>query len=123
MESDETPSDNVRHRRKQLSTGMEHLRIAVTVPEPPSPSANDGDAYGVPAHFQPVRKPRTDASNNLEKRSDPFQFGSRYLEEGDDIFDYNAWDHVETDEAYRQFAEEQYAKQRLDPASDFDKSM
>src|SRR5690242_20140495 len=33
-----------------------------------------------------------DPANNL-KRSDPFQFGSRYLEQGDDIFEFNAWDH------------------------------
>jgi len=115
---------DVRQRRKQLSTGMEHLRNAVTIPESPSHSSqDDSDAYGVPAYFQPIRKARTEASNNPEKRSDPFRFGSRYLEEGDDIFDHNAWDHVETDEAYKQFAEEQYAKQKLDPASDFDKSM
>ncbi|KOS18231.1 tRNA(Thr) (cytosine(32)-N(3))-methyltransferase [Escovopsis weberi] len=41
-------------------------------------------------------------SNNL-KRSDPFQFGSRYLEAGDDVFEFNAWDHVETDDAYKLF--------------------
>jgi len=118
---------NQRGKRKQLKAGMEHLRCVVTVPESPlsTPSSDmeESDAYGVPAHFQPVRKPKTDASNNPQKRTDPFQFGSRYLEEGDDIFDYNAWDHVETDEAYKEFAEEQYAKQRQDPVNDFDKSM
>jgi tRNAThr (cytosine32-N3)-methyltransferase len=127
MESCEAPEvdRNQRGKRKQLKAGMEHLRFAVTVPEstlstPPDPQ--ESDAYGVPAHFQPIRKPRSDASNNPQKRTDPFQFGSRYLEEGDDIFAYNAWDHVETDEAYKEFAEDQYAKQRQDPVSDFDKS-
>ncbi|KAF2665966.1 methyltransferase [Microthyrium microscopicum] len=75
----------------------------------------------MPGYIHPVRKPRTDSSQNPEKRSDPFQFGSRYLEEGDDIFSYNAWDHVETDETYRVFAEDMYAKQRSEPVSEFDK--
>ncbi|KAI9775060.1 MAG: hypothetical protein M1835_005950 [Candelina submexicana] len=61
-----------------------------------------------------------DPQNNL-KRSDPFQFGSRYLEQGDDVFEFNAWDHVETDETYKEYAEVQYAKQRESPVSDFDK--
>lgn len=61
-----------------------------------------------------------DPSNNA-KRTDPFQFGSRYLEAGDDIFEYNAWDHVETDDAYKENAEKQFAMQRQNPVSEFDK--
>lgn len=57
-----------------------------------------------------------------QKRSDPFQFGSRYLGQDDDVFEFNAWDHVETDDAYKEYAESQYEKQRQAPASDFDKS-
>lgn len=56
-----------------------------------------------------------------QKRSDPFQFGSRFLEDGDDPFEFNAWDHVETDDAYKEFAEQQYEMQRQSPVSDFDK--
>lgn len=62
-----------------------------------------------------------DPENNL-KRSDPFQFGSRYLSETENVFQFNAWDHVETDDTYKEYAEEQYAKQREAPVSDFDKS-
>jgi tRNAThr (cytosine32-N3)-methyltransferase len=111
------PDHNQKGKRKQLSSSMEHIRYAVTVPE------EDPNTYGVPGYIQPVRKPRTDSSNNPQKRSDPFQFGSRYLEDGDDIFNYNAWDHVETDDTYRVFAEEQYEKQREAPVTEFDKSM
>lgn len=77
--------------------------------------SQDGAAAEVPAHrsHDPVK--------NL-KRSDPFQFGSRYLAEGDDVFEFNAWDHVETDDAYKQYAEDQLEKQRQAPVSDFDKS-
>ncbi|KAE9366201.1 actin binding protein-like protein [Stipitochalara longipes BDJ] len=62
-----------------------------------------------------------DPENNL-KRSDPFQFGSRLLNQEDNVFEFNAWDHVETDDAYKEYAELQYAKQREAPVSDFDKS-
>jgi len=100
---------------------MSHLRDVVAVPQTPS-----NDAYGVPATFEPLRKSTTtissaDPNNKPDKRTDPFQFGSRYLEEGDDIFAHNAWDNVETDTAYQDFAETQYAAQRESPVSDFDK--
>ncbi|KAI0885257.1 methyltransferase [Annulohypoxylon maeteangense] len=56
------------------------------------------------------------------RRYDPFQFGQRVLQEGDDIFEFNAWDHVETDDDYKEYAEQQYAMQRESPVSDFDKN-
>ena len=56
------------------------------------------------------------------KKTDPFQFGSRLLSEQDNVFEFNAWDHVETDDTYKEYAELQYAKQREAPVSDFDKS-
>jgi len=55
------------------------------------------------------------------KRSDPFQFGQRYLSETADVYEYNAWDHVTPDEEHKIFSEEQYAKQRAAPVSDFDR--
>ncbi|KAK7734459.1 hypothetical protein SLS57_000153 [Botryosphaeria dothidea] len=108
--------------KSQLSKGMEHIRYAVTVDPPVKPQST---TYGVPNEvIEPVRKPASSRSHdptNNQKRSDPFQFGSRYLEEGDNIFEFNAWDHVEVDDAYREFAEVQYANQRENPVSDFDK--
>lgn len=59
---------------------------------------------------------------NNQKRTDPFQFGSRYLTEEDNVYEFNAWDHVETDDAYKAYAEEQIEKQRQAPVSDFDRS-
>lgn len=56
------------------------------------------------------------------KRTGPFQFGQRYLEPDDDVFEYNAWDHVTPDEAHYAYCEEQYSKQKAQPVSDFDKA-
>ena len=61
-----------------------------------------------------------DPNNNL-KRTDPFKFGSRYLQEDDNVFEFNAWDHVIPDAAYYEYAETQYGFQRASPVSDFDK--
>ena len=63
-------------------------------------------------------------SHNAEtnkKRTDPFQFGHRFLEKDDNVFEFNAWDHVEPDDAFYAFAEEQYEKQRQSPVSESDK--
>ncbi|KAH8731310.1 S-adenosyl-L-methionine-dependent methyltransferase [Phaeosphaeriaceae sp. PMI808] len=106
------------HPKQQLSKAMEHMRFAVTVDPTP-----ENDAYGVPASFAPVRNPasRSHDPTNNQKRSDPFAFGSRCLEEGDNIFEFNAWDHVSVDDTYKAFSEEQYTRQRQDPVSDFDR--
>lgn len=115
---------------------MEHMRFAVTAdpiphsstpPLPTEPSSTppaENDAYGVPASFAPVRAPasRSHDPTNNQKRSDPFAFGSRYLEEGDNIFEFNAWDHVSVDSTYKAFSEEQFSRQRADPVSDFDRA-
>ncbi|KAI6090868.1 methyltransferase [Hypoxylon rubiginosum] len=73
------------------------------------------------ADAQPPAHRNHDPQYNM-KRSDPFQFGSRYLQEDDNVFEFNAWDHVETDDTYKEYAEQQYAKQRESPVSDFDKN-
>lgn len=126
--------------KQQLSKAMEHMRFAVTVDPKPTPSSTtsptpphtdastaeepaESDAYGVPATIQPVRNPASrshDPSNN-QKRTDPFSFGSRVLEEGDNIFEFNAWDNVIVDDSYKTFSEEQFSKQRADPVSEFDR--
>ncbi|KAH6867114.1 S-adenosyl-L-methionine-dependent methyltransferase [Alternaria rosae] len=138
-------TDNTMSRKpqpkQQLSKAMEHMRFAVTVDPVPHTSActpppealnatspaalesTENDAYGVPASLQPVRAPpsRSHDPDNNQKRSDPFAFGSRYLEEGDNIFEFNAWDHVAVDSNYLAFSEEQYSRQRQEPVSEFDR--
>ena len=122
------------HPKQQLSKAMEHMRFAVTVDPVTTPASTstptdttsspaENDAYGVPATIQPLRNPASrshDPSNN-QKRSDPFSFGSRILEEGDNIFEFNAWDNVSVDDTYKAFSEEQFSKQRADPVSEFDR--
>lgn len=56
------------------------------------------------------------------KRSDPFQFGQRFLQNEDDVFEFNAWDHVAPDADHEAFCESQYAKQKASPVSDYDKT-
>lgn len=55
------------------------------------------------------------------KISEPFQFGSRFLLSEEEVFSHNAWDHVETDAAYKAFSTSQLAAQRSKPVGDFDK--
>jgi tRNAThr (cytosine32-N3)-methyltransferase len=112
--------------RQQLTKGMEHMRSYVTISDqdsaPPSSGDVGEDAYGVPASYEPIRKQNNEqAATNPQKRSDPFQFGTRYLAEGDDIFAFNAWDHVEVDPQYSDFITQQTDFQRQNQVSDFDK--
>ena len=92
---------------------------------PPAPSLDATPLDATPSS-SPSKQPSTpphrshNPSNNL-KRSDPFQFGSRYLLPTDDVFEFNAWDHVETDEIYNRHAEAQYSNQRQNPVSPYDK--
>ncbi|KAI5286028.1 hypothetical protein KEM54_000117 [Ascosphaera aggregata] len=85
--------------------------------------SSDADYKDIARAVQPPQIPacRSHDSANNQKRTDPFQFGSRYLEEGDNVFEFNAWDHVETDDGYKEYAELQYARQRENPVSDFDR--
>ena len=85
----------------------------------------DGDYITISQLVEPPTVPswRSHDPERNAKRTDPFAFGQRFLEEGDDVFSYNAWDHVETDEDYKAYAELQYAKQRENPASDWHKSL
>ncbi|KAI4217670.1 MAG: hypothetical protein LQ351_000266 [Letrouitia transgressa] len=65
---------------------------------------------------------RSHDSANNSKRSDPFQFGSRYLLPDDDPYEFNAWDHVEPSAADLAHFQSQLAAQRASPVSSFDKS-
>ncbi|CAK7222425.1 hypothetical protein SCUCBS95973_004833 [Sporothrix curviconia] len=94
------------------------LAISDAVPaSTPAPEETPAAAAAadVPAHRS------HDPANNA-KRTDPFMFGQRFLTQEDDVFEYNAWDHVETDDAFKEYAEKQYELQRSAPVSDFDKS-
>lgn len=76
------------------------------------PEPTTGDT--IPAHLS--HDPDTNA-----KRTDPFRFGQRYLSESDNVFEFNAWDHVAPDEEHNAYTETQYALQRAAPVSDYDR--
>ncbi|KAI1312842.1 methyltransferase [Xylaria venustula] len=95
----------------ELAKRTSALTVQETIPEP-GPGAEA-------AQLAPHRS--HDPQYNM-KRSDPFMFGSRTLDQGDDVFEFNAWDHVETDDAYKEYSEQQFAMQRASPVSDFDKN-
>ncbi|KAI1351706.1 methyltransferase [Xylaria sp. FL0043] len=87
------------------------LTVQETVPE----SGAETNAAQLPPH-------RSHDPQYNAKRTDPFMFGSRFLDEGDDVFEFNAWDHVETDDAYKEYSQQQFAMQRASPVSDFEKN-
>ncbi|EEP77427.1 hypothetical protein UREG_02276 [Uncinocarpus reesii 1704] len=100
-----------------------HYRRRYSIQMSPLPLQGFDDYATIAQLVQPPQIPphRSHDPSNNQKRTDPFQFGSRYLEEGDNVFEFNAWDHVETDEDYKQYTELQIAKQREEPVSDFDR--
>lgn len=69
---------------------------------------------------QPETKPPLDT--RIGKDS-PFTFGQRFLTEEKDVFQHNAWDHVEWGEEQIQQAQELISKQYELPVKDFDKKL
>jgi len=58
---------------------------------------------------------------NGPKDPTPFKFGTRLLTDPSNVFEHNAWDHVETDEAYRAASAAQISFQRSRPVDPFNK--
>lgn len=94
---------------KTLSSISSHCRLPTPPASPPCSEPH------------PTLPHRSHDPAKNQKRSDPFQFGSRYLEATDDVFEFNAWDHVETSPEYKEYAEAQFSKQRSSPVSDYNK--
>lgn len=68
------------------------------------------------------RESKPDLDTRIGK-DPPFAFGQRVLESEDNVFEHNAWDHVEWGEEQIKQAEELIAKQHEAPVKDFDKTM
>ena len=114
MASSSHPSSAVSPDEVQPQAPIQEMAALELASDNDPPTAGEVTAE-VPSH-------RSHDPDHNQKRSDPFLFGSRYLEAGDNVFEYNAWDHVETDDAYKEHAERQFQLQREAPVSDFDKS-
>ena len=106
-----------------LNTTSDHPQKPHSQPSKPTPPLSEiqriAYAASPPTHPEPRQTPPT----NALKRSSPFQFGTRTLSEADDVFAWNAWDHVDpsTDVVYTDYAAKQYAFQRENAASDWDR--
>lgn len=62
-------------------------------------------------------------SNSRIGKDTPFTFGQRLLQKEEDVFQENAWDHVEWGEEQIKEAEELIAKQYDHPVKEFDKGL
>ncbi|MCJ1231052.1 hypothetical protein MMC12_007727 [Toensbergia leucococca] len=99
-------------------TSLPSLSASSLTPPTTPPSAEE-IALDLQAPPTPPHRSHTPLHNL--KRSDPFQFGSRYLSQEDDVYEFNAWDHVSPPAAHTAHAETQYTTQRASPVSAFDK--
>ena len=101
---------------------MTNLSLEDTSTEPSSrENQNSVAPTSMPQDAAALSHRSHDPSSNL-KRSDPFQFGSRYLLPEDNPFEFNAWDHVEPSEEDLLRFKSQIEAQRAAPVSDFDRN-
>lgn len=68
------------------------------------------------------KETKPDLDTRIGKDS-PFTFGQRYLTDDKDVFDHNAWDHVEWGDEQVEQAKELISKQYDLPVKDFDKKL
>ncbi|KAG7196015.1 uncharacterized protein KQ657_000022 [Scheffersomyces spartinae] len=64
-----------------------------------------------------------DTSDTRIGKDSPFTFGERYLKDENDVFNHNAWDHVEWGEEQVEEMKKLIEKQYDHPVKDFDKQM
>jgi len=119
----EAQGSDTTHDSTTLPTSLDGLTVTNDTPsdlQPPDPSIDIAPQSQPPSASQSIPPHLSHDPATNAKRTDPFQFGQRYLSAQDDVFEYNAWDHVEPDNDHLEFAQEQYAKQRAAPVSEFD---
>ncbi|KAI5959573.1 ABP140 [Candida pseudojiufengensis] len=71
----------------------------------------------------PIIKQQKPPLDSRIGKDSPFVFGQRYLTQEDDVFNHNAWDHVEWGQEQIEQAQSLIAKQYDDPVKEFDKNL
>ncbi|KAL8950112.1 MAG: hypothetical protein Q9222_003839, partial [Ikaeria aurantiellina] len=98
------------------ATSTTNMQPENQVPEPTpptSPTAPESPSDDPPPH-------RSHSPTTNQKRSSPFQFGSRFLLPDDDPYEFNAWDHVEPASDDLEKIEAKIMAQKSSPVSPFD---
>ena len=102
-------SDSGPHDTPDIST------LSLSTPEPHQETP---EPYHEPEPDVPPHRSHNPLTNH--KLTSPFKFGSRYLSPTDNIYEYNAWDHVTPDSSFYEYASAQYTFQSLHPVSAYD---
>lgn len=105
---------------KVESSCTESQNIAAT-----ESSSNEVNTPSVPAteNTTPVTGELDWNVSRVERGDQPFTFGQRFLKSEDEVWNHNAWDHVEWGEEQKQEAEAKLAVQKENPVKPFDKKL
>ena len=90
----ETPPSHIFYSSPALNSSRQPTDSSNPQPTTQPSTLRLSDIQNIAAHVQPPKIPfqRSHDPSNTLKRTDPFQFGTRYLQDTDEVLSYNAWD-------------------------------
>ncbi|RPA77031.1 methyltransferase [Ascobolus immersus RN42] len=88
-----------------------------TTTAPTEPESNPTNPEN-PTTEDPIKIKKPALQERLARGDVPFTFGQRFLDDTQDVFSHNAWDHVEPDEEFLNFTEVQLNLQRENPVDE-----
>lgn len=84
----------------------------------PAPDGNQDNVIK-----EPSLEPESKEPSRVERGDRPYEFGKRFLTDEEDVWKFNAWDHVEWGPDQKEEAERQLAAQAQTPVNEFDKKL